>query len=103
MATRPVRNNGDFDPKTELTMKQAIAEGHWEGSEPHFRMKVVLAGKIKFRKVAMKGTNIPRIYLDRASFEAYMREHPRQPRFVITDEEKAMIVALRAKKVSNPK
>ena len=82
-------NAKSYDTKKHMTVAECLeASGY---ANAYFRMKVLKLGKIPSIKEMIPGTQIPRILVDRAAFEQWMKDHPRGERTPITEDMKKVL------------
>jgi hypothetical protein len=67
--------NTNYDSSKYYTVKDALRISGY--SNAHLRMGLLKTGKIDSIKENISGTSIPRILIDRKSFDAYLASHPR--------------------------
>ena len=82
-------NTKSYDSKKWMTISQCLSVSGYHNA--YFRMKVLKAGKIEFKKEMIPGTQIPRILVDKASFENYLKGHPKGQKIVLTEEMKTVL------------
>ena len=79
----------NYDKKLWMTIDECLKVSGYHNS--YFRMKVLKLGKIEAKKEFIPGTQIPRVLVNRKSFEQYMIDHPRGERTNLTEEMKEVL------------
>ena len=82
-------NTQDYDAKIWMTINECLKASGYHNA--HFRMHILKEGRIEHKKEMITGTQIPRVLVKRASFEKYMKEHPRAKRIVLTADMKKLL------------
>lgn len=77
-------NTKSYDKNRWMTINECLKVSGYHNA--YFRMKLLKTGKIDSTKENIPGTNIPRILVDRKSFETYMKDHPKNSKTVLTEE-----------------
>jgi hypothetical protein len=68
-------NTNAYDHDKFLTIAECLSISGYANA--YFRMKVLKLGKIEHHTEMIPGSSIPRVLVNKASFEKYLVEHPR--------------------------